>query len=88
MRADDPERAAGLFCRETRADYLAMYKQLKGQLPQIGREMRKIEFLEYEEGGAKYRTKRKETIKGKEYDISYYVYFVIDPDGQWRIYRF
>ena len=27
-------------------------------------------------------------IQCKEYDISYRVYFVIDQDGQWRIYKF
>lgn len=50
--------------------------------------MRKIEFLSFEGNGAIYRIKRKETIQGKEYDISYRVYFVIDPNGQWRIYKF
>ena len=46
-----------------------------------------IEFLEFEQGGAMFRTVRKEIIQGKEYDISYRVYFVIDEDGQWRKYR-
>lgn len=88
LRAGDAEKAASLYCYEEREETLEMYKAMKGQLPQIGAEMRKIEFLSYEEGGAKYRTKRKETIQGKEFDISYYVYFVIDQDGRWRIYRF
>jgi hypothetical protein len=47
-----------------------------------------IVFLEFQGDGAKYLTIRKEFLKGKEYDIGYDVYFVIDQDGQWRIYRF
>ena len=88
MQAGDAEKAASFFCLEERGEYLRYYNNLKDKLPQVGAEMRKIEFLESQGDGAKYRTKRKETIKGKEYDISYYVYFVIDQDGQWRIYRF
>ena len=88
LLAGDAEKGASLFCVEEREKYLEIYKGLKDKLPEIGAEMRGIEFLEFLGDGAKYRTKRKETLKGKEYDISYYVYFVIDPDGEWRIYRF
>ena len=88
LRAGDAEKAAGFFCLEDRAEYLAMYNELKDKLPQVGAEMAGIEFIEFQGDGAKYRTIRKETIKGKEYDITYYVYFVIDQDGEWRIYRF
>jgi hypothetical protein len=88
LLAGDAEKAASCFCPETRDKYLETYKALKEKLPQIGAEMREIEFVSSEEGGAKYRTKRKEVIQGKEYDISYDVYFIIDQDGQWRIYRF
>lgn len=88
LRAGDAEKAAGFFCLEDRAEYLRMYNDLKDKLPQVGAEMAGIEFIEFQGDGAKYRTIRKETIKGKEYDITYYVYFVIDQDGQWRIYRF
>jgi hypothetical protein len=88
LLAGDAEKAASFFCVEEREKYLEIYKGLKDKLPEIGAEMRGIEFIEFLGDGAKYRTKRKETLKGKEYDISYYVFFVIDPDGEWRIYRF
>jgi hypothetical protein len=88
LRAGDADKVAGFFCLEDRAEYLRMYNDLKEKLPQVGAEMGGIEFIEFQGDGAKYRTKRKETLKGKEYDITYYVYFVIDQDGQWRIYRF
>lgn len=88
LRAGDAKKAAGFFCLEDRAEYLRMYNDLQDKLPQIGEEMGEIEFVEFQGDGAKYRTKRKETIKGKEFDITYYVYFVIDQDGEWRIYRF
>ncbi len=88
LRAGDADKAAGFFCLEDRAGYLRMYNDLKDKLPQVGAEMAGIEFIEFQGDGAKYRTKRKETLKGKEYDITYEVYFVIDQDGQWRIYRF
>jgi len=88
LRAGDADKAAGFFCLEDRAGYLRMYNDLKEKLPQAAAEMAGIEFIEFQGDGAKYRTKRKEAIKGKEYDITYYVYFVVDQDGQWRIYRF
>lgn len=87
LRAGNAVKAASFFSQETRAGYLEMYKALKDTLPQIGAEMREIEFLSFEGNAAIYRIKRKETIQGKEYDISYRVHFVIDQDGQWRIYR-
>ena len=88
LKAGNAEKVASFYCLEARAKNLEIYKTLNDKLPQIGAEMGEIEFLEFQGDGAKYRTKRKETIEGKEYDISYYVYFVIDQDGQWRIYKF
>jgi hypothetical protein len=88
LRAGDAEKAASFFSQETLAGYLEMYTSLKSTLPQIGAEMREIEFLSFEGNAAIYRIKRKETIQGKEYDISYQVYFISDLDGQWRIYKF
>jgi hypothetical protein len=88
MQAGDAEKAAGFFCQESRAKYLAIYTELKEKLPQVGAEMREIKFVEFLGDGAQYITLRKETIQGKEYEIGYDVYFVLDLDGQWRIYRF
>jgi len=88
LRGGDAEKAVGFYCLEERGKARELYSALKNDLPAIGAEMRGIEFIEFLGDGAKYRTRRKETIRGKEYDITYYVYFVRDSDGQWRIYQF
>jgi len=65
-----------------------MFIALHDKLPEIGREMKDIKLVVLEKQSTKYRLIRKEHIKGKTYDITYTVYFVVDFDGVWRILRY
>lgn len=88
LKAGDVDKAVSLYCLEERDKAREIYSSMKEQLPVIGAEMKGVQFIEYLGDGAKYRTKRKEILQGKEHDITYYVFFVRDIDGAWRIYQF
>ncbi len=84
----DVEKAVKYFAHESRKKYKKMFTALHNKLPEIGREMKDIKPVVLEKRSAKYRLIRKENIKGKTYDITYAVYFVVDFDGVWRILRY
>ncbi len=76
------------FTLRSRNDYKQMYTAIGDKLPEIAKNMGNIELITIKGGSAKYRLRRKQMIKGKEHEITYYVYFVIDYDDKWRIERF
>jgi hypothetical protein len=80
--------AIAFFTEETQLKYQEIYAELLQSLPQIVSEMPEIELVEFVEGGAQYRIKRRETYQGIEYDITYYVYFIKDEDGTWKILKY
>lgn len=76
---------SGYFSDQTRDRYSEIFTSIADQLPQIAQEMNEIEPVYFEEFGAKYRIKRLEVIEGVTYDITYYIYFVQEEDGSWKI---
>ena len=50
--------------------------------------MQEIQMITAHDNYAKYRIHRTETLSGKVYIITYYIYFAIDNDGLWRIYEY
>jgi hypothetical protein len=78
-------QAAGYFSEQTRERYSSIFNAIADQLPQIAQEMSDIEPVYFEEYGAKFRIKRSEEINGVGYDITYYIYFVQEEDGSWKI---
>jgi hypothetical protein len=88
MAAQDIDRAVSYFAYETRQHYRELYTALADHLPQVAQDMGDIEPIVIEQRNAKYRLIRKEVIKGETYDITYYVYFILDIDGEWRIFRY
>jgi len=85
MLAGNINQAAAQFSDQTRDKYSQIFTAIADQLPQIAQEMRDIEPVYFEEYGAKFRIKRTEEIEGVSYDITYYIYFVQDEDGSWKI---
>ena len=53
-----------------------------------GRVLQGPEVSEFEDRIAKFRIKREEQIQGQIYDISYYIYFIKDVNGLWKIESF
>ena len=85
MLAGNVDQVIGGFSAQTHDKYLAIFTSIASQLPEIAQEMREIEPVYFEEFGAKYRIKRSEVIEGVPYDITYYIYFVQEEDGSWKI---
>ncbi|MFH0811687.1 MAG: adhesin, partial [Pseudomonadota bacterium] len=69
-----------------------VYQQAFGviidDLPQIISNMEDIESIFIRDHTAKYRINRLHNIDGVLQTITYYIYFVKDLDGLWRIDRF
>ena len=61
---------------------------MSDKISTIASEMNEIEFIHTEDHIAKYRIKRPEEIQGQNYDITYYIYFIRNSNGLWRIERF
>ena len=85
MLAGNIDQVIGSFSAQIHDRYLAKVTSIASQLPEIAQEMREIEPIYFEEFGAKYRIKRLEVIEGVTYDITYYIYFVQEEDGSWKI---
>ena len=88
LARNDIDNAVSYFAYENRELYREIYMALADQLPQIAQDLGDIKLIVIEHRTAKYRLRRKEVIKGKTYDITYYVYFILDRDGVWRIFRY
>jgi hypothetical protein len=82
------EDAVGYFLSDTQQDYRGIFTALTATISSIASGMQEIEPVYFEEGGAQYRIKRREVIQGNEHDITYYIYFMEDENGNWKIFRF
>ena len=88
MLAGDVSQVVNYFDEETKSNYLEIFDTILAQLPQLAADMREIEPVYFEDGGAQFRIKRHEVIQGSEYDMTYYIYFQKDENGIWKIFRF
>jgi DNA-binding beta-propeller fold protein YncE len=73
---------------EARQLYSDIYTAFFDQLPQHAQEMQDIQLVYAKNNTAKYRLRENELYGGSMETISYYIYFVIDKDGLWKIYRY
>ena len=84
----DIPAALAYFYESSRADYEEIFNILSNELPGIASSMRDIDLI-YSEGRlAKYRIKKQEQVQGQNYDVTYYIYFIKDHNGMWRIESF
>jgi hypothetical protein len=88
LARNDIDKAVSYFAYENRELYREIYTVLADQLPQVAQGLGDITPVVIERRTAKYRLIREEVIKGETYDITYYVYFILDSDGVWRIFRY
>lgn len=82
------EGAVALFDASQQDLYAELFAVLVDRLPQIAADMEEISMIEVINNRARYRIHRQETNNTGTYDITYYVYFIMDEDGIWKIYRF
>ncbi len=88
MIAGNIDGAASYFIEDTKQLYQEIFTNLLTDLPQIAQTMQNIEAVYFNDAGAQYRIRRKEIINGTENDITYYIYFIQDENGSWKILRF
>jgi hypothetical protein len=82
------DAAGNFFAQDTKGLYNEIYTQLYDQLPQIVQSMREIQLIGTNDNGAKYRINKDETHGQQTYTITYHVYFGVDRDGLWKIYKY
>jgi len=73
---------------ETKQIYSDIYTAFFDQLPQHAQEMQDIQLIYAKNNTAKYRLRENELYGGTIETITYYIYFVVDKDGLWKIYRY
>jgi predicted component of type VI protein secretion system len=88
LAGQNVEEALTYFTQVSRELYNEMFTALRAQLPQIAQEMQNIQFIHSENNTSKYRIREPELYDGQTVSITYYIYFVLDKDGIWRIYKF
>lgn len=65
-----------------------MFQLLANGLPNIATSMQEIQLIYLRGDIAKYRIRREQNIKGTPQTITYYIYFVRDENGIWKIESF
>ncbi len=84
----DVDGALNNFAGSSRDHYNVFFTALISQLPQIVQDMQEIQLIYSENNMAKYRIRKNEVFGAQTLEITYYIYFVIDFDGVWKIGRF
>jgi len=85
LKNEDIEGAVKDFSEFTSDEYKELFTLLKKKLPEIVNEMTELELVSIRRNVATYRLKRDEIIEGKQYNITYYVYFSQDMFGKWTL---
>jgi hypothetical protein len=80
----DVNGASSIFLSSSQEKYQYIFSNLLEQLPDIAANMRSIEMVYVEAGVAQYRIKKIEDVG----EVTYYIYFVLDENGLWKIRQF
>ncbi|MCI4627039.1 MAG: hypothetical protein L3V56_13920, partial [Candidatus Magnetoovum sp. WYHC-5] len=84
----DISSALQYFTSDYQPLYGKVFAALLDNLPQYAAGMRDINLMYCENDSAKFHIEKQEVIAGEVHNISYFIYFVRDIDGFWKIYRF
>ncbi|WP_155319544.1 hypothetical protein [Desulfosarcina alkanivorans] len=82
------EKAIDYFDDNKKNLYEEIYTALGDHLPQIAGDMQAISMISIDDKTAKFRIRRIETHNTGTYEITHYIYFIVDDNGIWKIYRF
>lgn len=72
------------FLGSSQEKYRTLFINLLNLLPEIITTMQEIEMISAESGVVEYRIKRMEDVG----EVTYYIYFIVDEDGLWKIQQF
>jgi hypothetical protein len=84
----DVSGAINYFLESSKVRYQNAFNVIIDDLPQIISGMQNIEMIYLKDNVAKYRIYRVHDINGTPQNITYYIYFVRDANGVWKIDRF
>jgi len=84
MISKDVSKATGYFIDHAQERYSGIFTALGDRLPQVVQDMQTISMIYLRNGVAKYRIRRTEAAG----EITYYIYFVKDENGLWKIQQF
>ena len=80
----DVDNALNYFVKDSREEYRDIFELLASQLSSLTSAMREINMVEITGNMAEYYIKRFQ----RGVDISYFIYFMKDGDGIWKISSF
>ncbi len=84
----DIEGALNYFHETSKESYRQAFNILINEIPHIISEMQDIEMIYQTDDISKYRINRLHEINGAYHTITYYIYFIKDKQGFWRINKF
>lgn len=84
----DIATALNYYTEETRQLHNEIYTALYDYLPQLAQEMQEIQLIYAQNNTAQYRMRQNELYGGQMVTMTYYIYFALDTDGRWKIYRY
>jgi hypothetical protein len=89
LAAQDLAGGIDFFSTFTQEKYLSILNNISNQLSQVATDMQQSIEMIYARGGrAKFRIHRGQVIDGKTTNLTFYIYFVINENGLWKIEKF
>lgn len=86
--AQDVEGGLANFAESSKANYRGALNAIIAELPQIVSNMQDMELIYARGRYVKYRINRLQDINGTMVDMTYYLYFVKDQSGLWKVDQF
>lgn len=84
----DVEQALSYFTKGSQDQYRQIFEAIQEKLPEEAANLQDIALVSFSGTTAKYRIQRTVTINGQPQTLTYWVYFIQDADGIWRIKQF
>lgn len=85
LASNNVANAVSFFNEPSQSKYQAIFQELSGSLAGIAANMEPIELDYAHQDIAEYQISRSEDIDGQLQEITYFIYFVRDKDGLWKL---
>jgi hypothetical protein len=85
LMASDINGALSYFLPLQQDRFRTLFTALSAQIAQIAQDMQDIQLIYVIENEAKYRLPRTQLYGGQVVTLTYYVYFIQDDTGLWRV---
>ncbi len=84
MTVGDESSALQYFADSSKKKYQGIFTAIKDKLPTIAANMNNVQMVYLKNGMAKYRIRRQQA----DGEMTYYIYFIMDGNGLWKIYKY